>query len=61
MVSGLECVPVGKRGGLTLSVVVEVEKLVTPLGHDADGILEEGNDDEESTDGWEVTVGWIRG
>jgi hypothetical protein len=40
---------------------VEVEKLVTPLGHDADGILEEGNDDEESADGWEVTAGWIRG
>lgn len=42
-----------------MPVVAQVEELVTPLRHDAQGILEEGNDDEESANGGKVSVeGW---
>jgi hypothetical protein len=43
-------------GVLTLPVVVKVEELIVPLGHDADGIFEKCNDDEESAHGREVTM-----
>jgi hypothetical protein len=34
---------------------MEVEKLVAPLCYDADGIFEEGDDDEEAADCWEIS------
>ncbi len=41
---------------LTVPVVAQVKELVAPLRHDAESILEEGNDDEESANGRQVTV-----
>jgi len=38
-----------------VSVVVQVGELVTPLGDDAQGILEEGDDDEETANRRDVT------
>lgn len=38
-----------------MPVVVQVGELVTPLGDDAQGILEEGDDDEETANGRDVT------
>lgn len=40
----------------TVSVVVQVGELVTPLGDDAQGILEEGDDDEESANRRDITA-----
>jgi hypothetical protein len=40
----------------TVSVIVQVGELVTPLGDDAQGILEEGDDDEESANRRDITV-----
>jgi len=36
----------------TVSVVPQVCELVAPLRDYAQGIFEEGNDDEEASDGW---------
>jgi len=33
-------------------VLLQVPVLVTPLGHDAEGVLKEGDDDEEATNCW---------
>lgn len=41
---------------LTATVVAEVDELVAPLGHDAEGIFQEGDDDEEAADGGKVAV-----
>jgi hypothetical protein len=38
-----------------MSVVVQVGELVTPLGDDTQGILEEGDDDEESANRRDIT------
>ena len=38
-----------------MSVVVQVGELVTPLSDDAQGILEEGDDDEETANRRDVT------
>ena len=38
-----------------MSIVVEVEELVAPLGDDAESILEERHDDQETSDGREVS------
>ena len=43
-------------GERTSPVVVEVLQLVGPLRYDAEGIFEEGDDDEESANCWEVSV-----
>jgi hypothetical protein len=45
-----------KRGKRTVSVIVQVGELVTPLGDDTEGILEEGDDDEESANRRDITV-----
>ena len=39
-----------------MSVVVKVGELVVPLGDDAQGILEEGDDDEESANRRDITA-----
>jgi hypothetical protein len=39
-----------------VSVIVQVGELVIPLGDDAQGILEEGDDDEESANRRDITV-----
>jgi hypothetical protein len=39
-----------------VSVVVQVGELVAPLCDDAQGILEEGDDDEESANRREITA-----
>jgi hypothetical protein len=39
-----------------MSVVVEVQELVTPLCNDTESIFEKGNNDEESADGWEISA-----
>lgn len=39
----------------TVSVVVQVGELVAPLSDDAQGILEEGDDDEEAANCRDVT------
>ena len=41
---------------LTLSVVVQVQKLVAPLGHDTKRILKKSDNDEESADGREIPI-----
>ena len=43
----------GRGGGLerTMSVVVEIEKLVAPLGDDTESIFEEGHNDEKAPNG----------
>jgi hypothetical protein len=46
--------PVG--GSRTVAVVVQVEELVVPLCYYSDDVLDEGYDDEEAADGWQVTV-----
>lgn len=40
----------------TVSVVVQVGELVAPLGDDAQGILEESHDDEETANGRDVAI-----
>lgn len=40
----------------TVAVVVQVCELVTPLGDYAQRILEEGDDDQEATNGWQISV-----
>lgn len=40
----------------TVSVVVQVGELVAPLGDDAQGILEESDDDEETANGRDVAA-----
>ena len=37
-----------------MPVVVKVEELVVPLRDDAEGVFEEGDDDEESADGGKI-------
>ena len=44
------------RGECTVSVVVEVEELVAPLGHNPYGILDECTHDQESSYCWNVTA-----
>ena len=39
---------------LTMSVVAEIQQLVTPLGDDAEGILQEGDDDQEASNGRQI-------
>ena len=39
-----------------MSVVAQVQKLIGPLGDDAERILNECDDDQEASNGWEVTV-----
>lgn len=39
----------------TVSVIVQVGELVTPLGDDTESILEEGDDDEESANRRDIT------
>lgn len=46
---------IAPRSILTVAVVVEVEQLVAPLGDDTEGILEEGDDDQESSNGGKVS------
>jgi len=47
---------VAEGGKRTVSVVVQVGELVAPLGDDAQGILEEGDDDEETANRRDVTT-----
>lgn len=49
---------IGPSGGLglTVTVVMQVEKLVAPLCHYAQGVFEESHDDEEPADRGHVTV-----
>lgn len=35
---------------------MKVQELVAPLRNDSKSILEEGNDDQEATDGGQVTI-----
>ncbi len=37
-----------------MSVVVKVEELVAPLGHDSYRVFDEGTDDEKATGCWYV-------
>jgi hypothetical protein len=39
-----------------VSVVVQVSELVTPLCENAQRIFEEGNDDQEATDCWQISI-----
>ena len=39
-----------------MSIVMEVEELIVPLRDYSQGILEEGHDDEEAADGWQISV-----
>lgn len=39
----------GRGGSLTASIISQVQELVVPLGDNAQSILEEGHDDEESS------------
>lgn len=41
---------------LTVSIIMKIEKLVAPLGHDTEGILNKCNNDEEPADGGQVAV-----
>lgn len=41
---------------LTVSVVVEVGKLVTPLRDDSKRIFEKGDNDEETANGWKISM-----
>lgn len=44
------------REELTVSVILEVEKLIVPLGHDPYGIFHKCADDEESSSCWYVST-----
>lgn len=46
----------GKEGECTVSVVVEVEELVAPLGHNPYGIFDECAYDQEPSYCWNVTA-----
>jgi hypothetical protein len=48
--------PLVRAVGRTMSVIAQVHELVAPLRHDAQGILEERHDDEESRDDGQVSV-----
>lgn len=39
-----------------MSIVVEICELVAPLGHDAKGIFEERDDNEETANRWEISI-----
>lgn len=48
-----------RRGTLsprTVSVVLEVDKLITPLRDDSQGVFEKGDNDEEPPNGWEISA-----
>lgn len=45
-----------ERRKLTVPVVIEVEQLVVPLGHNAECILEESHDDQEAANRGEVSA-----
>lgn len=46
---------IAPRSLLTVAVVVEIEQLVAPLGDDTESILEESDDDQESSNGGKVS------
>lgn len=48
-------VGIAPRSLLTVAVVVEIEKLVAPLGDDTERILEESDDDQETSNGGKVS------
>lgn len=37
-----------------MSVVMQISELIAPLGYYAQGIFEEGNDDQEAANGWKI-------
>lgn len=41
---------------LTVAVVVKVQQLVAPLGDDSERILEEGNDDQKSSNSRQIST-----
>ena len=43
--------------GRTVTEIMEVDELVVPLCEDADGVLDEGNDDKEAANGGEIAIG----
>lgn len=47
----------GLRGeALTVAVVMQVDELVAPLCDDSQRVFEEGDDDEEASEGWQIAV-----
>jgi len=46
---------------LTVTVVLQVEQLVGPLGDDTESIFEEGDDDQETANGREIAVNKDKG
>lgn len=40
----------------TVSVVLEVDKLIPPLRDDSQGVFEKGDNDEEPPNGWEISA-----
>lgn len=41
---------------LTMSVIVQVQQLIVPLCDDSKSVFEEGDDDEETSDRWKISV-----
>jgi hypothetical protein len=49
----------GMRGSFkvrTFAVVVQVSELISPLCHDAQRIFEKGNDNQEATNCWYISI-----
>ena len=40
----------------TVTEIMEVDELIVPLCKDADGVLDEGNDDKEATNSGEIAI-----
>lgn len=47
--------PLDKQEELTFSVLAEIQQLVTPLRDYTQRIFQEGDDDQETADRWEVS------
>lgn len=41
---------------LTVAVIVKIQQLVAPLSHDSERILEEGNDNQESSNSRHIST-----
>lgn len=39
-----------------MSVVLEVDELITPLGDDSQGVFEKGDNDKEAPNCWEISA-----
>jgi hypothetical protein len=47
------------RQVLTSSVIVKIQELIVPLCEDSESVFQESDDNEETTDGWDITIRFL--